>query len=869
MSLPEIAGHDLQELIGSGCCGAVYRARAADGQACAVKVFSSMAINRKVLGAVSRTLAAMPPHPGVVRPLAYGFERSPYFWSQPLYGKAGKDGHGRAHWEVETLEDWCQEGVTVERAWKLIDELTHAVAWLHQHGIPHGNLRPCNVLVEAGAESPLRVTDMAQGWVGGIHHLDLGDHFVYLCPEQAEHPEGVFSGRGPGWDVYSFGVIAFRLLTGRLPRADAAWEEQLELAQGRVVAGLSYHIESDRLLAAVRSEPMLAWPTAAADAWEERRRAVIERALCLESAQRWSDLREVAREFERIEADFLLEESRAQTVRERLWQADRVRRLTRVTTGLAAVLTLTTGYAGYTAWRLNAAERTLAGQEAAHALATRAQEEKAAAALREGEEKLAGLTQERDAALASRRQTETLLRHAQGAVDQFLTQLLHAPVNDASERAFSEAQLREALAFCERSLKTMEGEAEAGVERARTLGNLGRIHLRLREDEAAEAALVKAREECGRLVAAESGTEKALHELWRGRFGMLLAELKQRRGDGAGAHDLLAESAPQLQAGLAADPKNGLARLECARAWLDLGGRAFERGEVVAARGALEKVAEVLETAEPGDVESAFLRERGAFQLGMVMREEGKLEEALNQMIDAVRAMGELVMGSSPRNQDQALALAEAYTVLAELVGQHFSGEDALAAHQQAVPILLELNRLLPEWAEVKFLLARNQGAIAQLERDLVKGTDAVRKKQDAIELINEVLADAPEHPQYLFLQARLRGEYAGFLADAGKASEAVAMAKLAVATLEKLVAGRGAAVGGKLPPEQRDWEVQLAQVYGLMGHASEKAGMKEAAREALTKAAEQWGHLKEAGCEEEVVKQGLVWTEDRLKKLK
>ena len=44
MSLPEIAGHELQDLIGSGGCGAVYRAVTADGRACAVKVFSSMSI---------------------------------------------------------------------------------------------------------------------------------------------------------------------------------------------------------------------------------------------------------------------------------------------------------------------------------------------------------------------------------------------------------------------------------------------------------------------------------------------------------------------------------------------------------------------------------------------------------------------------------------------------------------------------------------------------------------------------------------------------------------------------------------------------------------------------------------------------------
>ncbi len=868
MSLPEIAGHDLQELIGSGCCGAVYRARSADGSACAVKVFSSMAINRKVLGAVSRTLAAMPPHPGIVRPLAYGFERSPYFWSQPLYGRQGKDSHGRPHWQTDTLEDWCQQGVPLQRAWEWIYELTQALAWLHQHGIPHGNLRPCNILVDAAAAPALRLTDMAQGWVGGIHHLDLGDHFVYLCPEQAEHPEGVFSGRGPGWDVYSFGVIAYRLLNGRLPRADAAWDQQLEFARRQVTAGLAYHIDSQSLLSAVRAETVLNWPQPAADKWDERRRAVIERALSLESARRWTDMREVAREFERIEADILLEESRAQTGRERQLQAGRVRRLSRVTAGLTAVLTVATGYAAYTAWRLWEAERVIAASGAAHADALRGQEQKATAEIRQREERLTALTMERDAARAARQQTEKNLRHAQAAVDQFLTQLLQTPAGNEAEMAFSEAQLQDALVFCQKALAELEKEPKAGAERARMLGNLGRIHLRLRQDAEAETALEKARQEGARLVA-EGAENKALHQQWLGRYGLLLAEIHQRRGASASANRLLEESAPRLQEGLAADPENELARLECARAWLDLGGRGLERGDTVAARAALSKVGEVFAADKEAGTEAAFLQARGLFLLGQVTREEGRVEEALNQMIDAVRAMGELVMESTPRNQEQAVALAEAYTVLAELVGQHFNGSDALAAHQQAVPILLELNRLLPEWAEVKYLLARNNGAIAQLERDLGQSAEATRKKQDAIELINEVLADAPEHPRYLFLQARLRGEYAGFLADSGKSNEAVAMAKLAVATLEALLTRHPAPSGQPLPPDRRDWEVQLAQVCGIMGHASQKAGMKEAARSAFTKAAEHWRHLVEAGRQDEVIKQGLAWTEDRLQKLK
>jgi tetratricopeptide (TPR) repeat protein len=257
---------------------------------------------------------------------------------------------------------------------------------------------------------------------------------------------------------------------------------------------------------------------------------------------------------------------------------------------------------------------------------------------------------------------------------------------------------------------------------------------------------------------------------------------------------------------------------------------------------------------------------RAAFHLGLVTREEGRAEEALTQMIDAVRSMGELVMGSSPRNQDQALALAAAYTDLAELVGHHFSGKDALDAHQQAVPILLELNRLHPDWAEVKYYLARNNGAIAQLERDLGQTAEAARKKEDAIALVNEVLADDKANERFLFLQAKLRQEYAGFLADSNKAVEAVGMAKLAETTLTSLLA---APPESKLTPERKQRLILLAQCQGLIAHGLEKTGKKAEAKAEFGKSLVAWQTLEKAGLTDDLVKQGVAWTQDRLAKIK
>jgi len=869
MSLPDIAGHELLELIGSGGCGSVYRGRTADGRECAVKVFSSMSINRKALMLTAQTLVGLPGHEAVVAPLAHGFERSPYFCVVPLHGKAVRRLGGKTHWEVKTLEDWCQEGVTKELAWAIIYKLADALAWLHKTGLPHGNLRPCNVLVEKSGEEPVvRLTDMAQGWVGGIHHLDLGDHFVYLCPEQAENPAGVFEGYGPGWDVYSFGVVAYRLLTGVLPRGEEAWKVQLEQARLRVTQGLAYEIDSPALLRAVRAELAVTWPTAAESKWEERRRQVVERALHPRPEARWKDMREVLREFEALEADFLLEESRAQTVAERVKQAARVKSLFRTAMGLAAVLTVATVYAGLTLTRARQAERSLGESAAVHAADVKGREARAAGEIAAREEKIAVLTRERDEMQAAKALSDANLARSQTAVDQFLTQLLQTPTSNALEVEFSRAQMEDALAFYQSGLAHLESRPELGLERVRSHGNMGRIHLKLRQDPEAEASLQKALDEAAKLRAG-GGTAQASLSQSAGRYGLLLAELRQRHGQVAAAQELLKVAAPLLEEGLAAEPDNALARTECARAWLELGARSYDQGGLKEAREALMRVGSVLEASVKGkDVaaEDAFMLARAAFHLGLVTREEGRAEEALTQMIDAVRSMGELVMGSSPRNQDQALALAAAYTDLAELVGQHFSGKDALDAHEQAVPILLELNRLHPDWAEVKYYLARNNGAIAQLERDLGQTTEASRKKEDAIALVNEVLADDKANGRFLFLQAKLRQEYAGFLADANKAVESVGMARLAETALTGLLA---APAESKLTPERKQRLILLAQCQGLIGHGLEKTGKKAEAKAELAKALEAWKTLEAAGVTEDLVKQGVTWTQDRLAKIK
>ena len=71
------------------------------------------------------------------------------------------------------------------------------------------------------------------------------------------------------------------------------------------------------------------------------------------------------------------------------------------------------------------------------------------------------------------------------------------------------------------------------------------------------------------------------------------------------------------------------------------------------------------------------------------------------------------------------------------------------------------------------------------------------------------------------------------------------------------------------MSPERRQWEIQLAQMYGVLGHTSQSLGKKAEARDAFVKGGEHWERLAGIMPGDEVVQQGQSWTKERLAKLK
>ncbi|RLS30011.1 MAG: serine/threonine protein kinase, partial [Planctomycetota bacterium] len=100
---------------------------------------------------------------------------------------------------------------------RLLETLSHAMHFAHQHGIVHRDLKPANILVSS--EGVPKITDfgLAKQLEGDSSQTKEGALMgtpSYMAPEQAR---GEFKDLGPAADVYSLGAMLYEMLVGRPP----------------------------------------------------------------------------------------------------------------------------------------------------------------------------------------------------------------------------------------------------------------------------------------------------------------------------------------------------------------------------------------------------------------------------------------------------------------------------------------------------------------------------------------------------------------------------------------------------------------------------------------------------------------------------
>jgi eukaryotic-like serine/threonine-protein kinase len=265
--LPEVPGLVVEEEIGRGGMGVVYRTRrAADGRAVALKLIPGAEHARW-----SRWLAELADlrHPNLVPLEAFGTHDGLHYVVMPLV--PGGDLKERLG---EFTVGPAGGPPALRRAAGLLARVAGAVAFLHGRGILHRDLKPSNILLaSAHGHEPL-VCDF--GLAGRLDEASAGPAHVlgtppYMAPEQTE-------GRplGAAADVWGLGAVLYELLAGRPPFVEPGGRLNADRKRSAEPAppprsDLSADVLGRICLRCLRRDPAARYPTAAGLADDLRR----------------------------------------------------------------------------------------------------------------------------------------------------------------------------------------------------------------------------------------------------------------------------------------------------------------------------------------------------------------------------------------------------------------------------------------------------------------------------------------------------------------------------------------------------------------------------------------------------------------------
>jgi tetratricopeptide (TPR) repeat protein len=216
---------DLEQVVGTGTTGAVWRARVRGrGLPAAVKVVSP---DHEAAFWTELRAAAPLVHPGVVRLLDAGAVDG-----DDAAASAGRLASGSRWLAMEWAEDGTLAAAPPFRSWdevrQLLRELLAALAAVHAQGVVHRDLKPRNVLLGVhGHAGRYALSDFGVALrPGEALRRTVAGTPQYMAPEQL----GGSDEQGPPTDLYALGCLAVKALTGHAPfegRSDEIRHAQL------------------------------------------------------------------------------------------------------------------------------------------------------------------------------------------------------------------------------------------------------------------------------------------------------------------------------------------------------------------------------------------------------------------------------------------------------------------------------------------------------------------------------------------------------------------------------------------------------------------------------------------------------------------
>ena len=168
----------------------------------------------------ARILASLEDEPHVVNVHEYGeLEDGAPFYVMPYLAHSLSERIGKDVFDVSALDGLPEHlhpcALPEHEALPIFEQLLRGMAAAHRKGLVHRDIKPSNIMFNEAGD--VRLVDFGiakapDGQYSTVSHLGMGSR-NYMAPEQRDSAKHVDSRA----DIYAFGVVAYRVLTGQLP----------------------------------------------------------------------------------------------------------------------------------------------------------------------------------------------------------------------------------------------------------------------------------------------------------------------------------------------------------------------------------------------------------------------------------------------------------------------------------------------------------------------------------------------------------------------------------------------------------------------------------------------------------------------------
>ena len=216
----KIGPYYIEGIVGQGSTAYVYRALDANDKLVALKVFILFAeANHELLLSLFESeanAAGHLEHPNIVPVLDAGQQGWLVYIAMPFVKGEPLEAHLRR-----------KKRLNETSAVDIAQQIAGALHYIHQQGVLHRDVKPSNILLTADGQAFL--TDFSAAFIfdkpgAKVPSGRLVGTPAYMAPEQALVDESL-DGRA---DLYSLGVVLYRMLTGQFPIPLGSSPEMLE-----------------------------------------------------------------------------------------------------------------------------------------------------------------------------------------------------------------------------------------------------------------------------------------------------------------------------------------------------------------------------------------------------------------------------------------------------------------------------------------------------------------------------------------------------------------------------------------------------------------------------------------------------------------